>query len=145
MRSPRNARVAQLVGIHNHFSGAFHKAGADHALLHWGDLKLHVRDKGKIESGTAVTWVLAGEAVQVLASSDGARIDAGEENTLQCSLLEMLPLGEISLCRLTVKGTSDVIQLNLSTALLYAMGVGANSAIDLSVPVDAAHIMPLRI
>ncbi len=144
MRSPRNARVASLVGIHNHFHARFHKAEAGDALLHWGDLKLRVRDKGKIDSDTAVTWVLAGEAVQVLAANAGTRAESANINRLQCTLVEMLPLGEISLCRLAVKGTSDVIQLNLPTALLSVMGVSAGSDIDLSVPVDAAHIMPLR-
>ena len=103
-----------------------------------------MRDKGKIDNNTAVTWVLAGEAVQVLTSSKSVRAEFGDANTLACTLIEMLPLGEISLCRLAVKGTSDVIQLNLSTALLSAMAISQGSNIDLSVPVDAAHIMPLR-
>ena len=146
MRSPRNARVASLVGIHNHFHATFQKAerndasGGD-ALLHWGQLKLRVRDKGKIDSGTAVTWVLAGEAVQVL--STNAASDA-LDNCLICTITEMLPLGEISLCRLAVHGTPDTIQLNLPTAQLAVMNASTGSEIHLQVPVHAAHIMPLR-
>jgi molybdate transport system ATP-binding protein len=141
MRSPRNARVAQLVGIHNHFRAQFHKADEGNALLHWGDLRLKVRDKGKIENGTQVTWVLAGEAVQVLLANDAT--DASS-NRLLCSITEMLPLGEISLCRLAVQGTPDTIQLNLPTAQLSSMSVSTGDNITLAVPLDAAHIMPLR-
>jgi molybdate transport system ATP-binding protein len=142
IRSPRNARVAQLVGIHNHFHAQFFSASAGEALLHWGELRLHVKDKGKIESGTAVTWVLAGEAVQLLALQEAAQNDA---NVLACHFTEMLPLGEISLCRLAVQGTPDTIQLNLPTAQLNAMGLATGAQVKLAVPTDAAHIMPLRV
>jgi molybdate transport system ATP-binding protein len=142
IRSPRNARVAQLVGIHNHFHAHFHSAGEGQALLHWGDLKIRVKDKGKIENGTAVTWVLAGEAVQLLAPDDDAPSDA---NVLSCHFTEMLPLGEISLCRIKVQGTTDTIQLNLATAQISAMGLAAGSPAKLAVPAGAAHIMPLRV
>ncbi len=142
MRSPRNARVAQLVGIHNHFHAQFHTFEAGQALLHWGELRLRVKDKGKIDSGTAVTWVLAGEAVQLLSPPEAAQSDA---NLLACQLTEMLPLGEISLCRLAVKGTQDTIQLNLPTAQLTGMGLATGDEITLSVPTDAAHIMPVRV
>jgi molybdate transport system ATP-binding protein len=141
IRSPRNARVAQLVGIHNHFHAQFHSAGTGQALLHWGELRLRVKDKGKIESGIAVTWVLAGEAVQLLSPSDAAQNDA---NVLNCQFAEMLPLGEISLCRLAVQGTKDTIQLNLPTAQLSAMGLATGAPVSLAVLTDAAHIMPLR-
>jgi molybdate transport system ATP-binding protein len=141
MRSPRNARVAQLVGIHNHFHAQFHSAGSGQALLHWADLRLRVKDKGKIKSGTAVTWVLAGEAVQWLAPSRAAHSDA---NLLSGSFTEVLPLGEISLCRINVQGTPDTIQLNLPTAQLSAMGLDTGAHVSLAVPTDAVHIMPLR-
>jgi molybdate transport system ATP-binding protein len=142
IRSPRNARVAALVGIHNHFHAQFNSTGGQLAWLDWGELRLRVRDKGKIESGTSVTWVLAGEAVQVLQRD---QVPDPQANRLLCTLSEMLPLGEISLCRLAVHGTPDTIQLNLPTAQLAAMGASTGNEIRLSVPMDAAHIMPLRV
>ncbi|TAG26693.1 MAG: ABC transporter ATP-binding protein [Burkholderiales bacterium] len=142
IRSPRNARVAALVGIHNHFHAQFNSSGSTQALLYWGELRLRVQDKGKIQSGTQVTWVLAGEAVQVLQAND---TPDPSTNRLICTLREMLPLGEISLCRLAVHGTPDTIQLNLPTAQLTAMGLNTGHEITLAVPLDAAHIMPLRI
>jgi molybdate transport system ATP-binding protein len=145
IRSPRNARVAQLVGIHNHFHAQFQSLGAGQALLHWGDVRLRVQDKGKIDSGTAVTWVLAGEAVELVSAADAlASANSSEANHLICQLTELLPLGEISLCRLAVKGTQDTIQLNLPTAQLTAMGLTTGDATTLRVPPQAAHIMPLR-
>ena len=141
MRSPRNARVAQLVGIHNHFHGQFNSTGDGRAVLHWGDLRLKVRDKGKIDSGTKVTWVLAGEAVQIIAAGQAI---SPQDNLLACTITEMLPLGEISLCRLAVNSTPDTIQLNLPTAQLSALSLIIGGSITLNIPIDAAHIMPVR-
>ncbi len=145
LRSPRNARVAHLVGIHNHFEGRFERLDGGWARLHWGAsqaVSLRVRDKGKIDDGSAVTWVLAGEAVQLIstgqAASDGA-------NVLPCQLTELLPLGEISLCQFAVQGTPSSIQLNLSTSLLARMQLHAGAHLHLAVPEDAVHIMPLKV
>ena len=51
--SPRNARVAELVGIQNHFPGRFHKrspAGAGWNGVRAG-LSLRVLDKNRIADG----------------------------------------------------------------------------------------------
>jgi molybdate transport system ATP-binding protein len=74
-RSPRNQRVAELVGIQNRFTGVFYKSpkvgaalveqrlGAPATLL-WGshpdNPRLVIRDKGRIESGQQVDWVISG-------------------------------------------------------------------------------------
>jgi molybdate transport system ATP-binding protein len=155
LRSPRNARVAHLVGIHNHFSARFHKKDdkgsqgqAGRAHLQWGDSpdapRLVVRDKGKIADGTAVTWVLAGEAVQLLASGGFVANQLDGVNLLDCQLTELLPLGEISLCRFSVSGTPDQIELNLSASLLAGLNLQAGDRVALTVPEDAAHIMPIK-
>jgi molybdate transport system ATP-binding protein len=142
MRSPRNARVAQLVGIHNHFSARFFADVPGQAALQWGELRLRVIDKNKIANDTAVTWVLAGEEVQLHAADASIAVAV---NRLECRLSEMLPLGEISLCRLAVQGTQDTIQLNLPTAQLSAMRVASGDAVALAVPPESVHIMPLKI
>ncbi len=157
-RSPRNARVAQLVGIHNHFAGVFSKASApiknaphsqqNHGQLQWGTHTLLVGDKGKIDADTAVTWVLAGDAVQILQTQPAvaaADIDR-TDNYLPCELTEMLPLGEICVCKLTVQGApvDDAITLNLSTAVMRNFGASVGSKLVLHIPPDAVHIMPVR-
>ncbi len=214
LRSPRNARVAQLVGIHNHFAGQFYSSpdtapdtspqapthtpphapphvaphtpanvsppapypsasgtasdAPDHtppryAQLRWGTVTLNVLDKGKIAHDTAVTWVLAGDLVQVLpaawqptAQADSAA--AAQDNYVPCRLTEMLPLGEISVCKLAVGDGSDSlgaqpkdsapapaqVTLNLSTAQLRQLQAVVGSALTLHLPPQALHIMPVR-
>jgi molybdate transport system ATP-binding protein len=168
LRSPRNARVADLVGIHNHFAGQFYGAAAPNIYvpqgleglgqLRWGSQVLHVQDKGKIANNTAVTWVVAGDAVQVLGASPVSGASpmfdtspalpeaTAQDNFLPCRLTEMLPLGEISVCKLAVQGTpeGDQVMLNLSTALLRGLGAQVGTELMLHLPPQALHIMPLR-
>ena len=169
LRSPRNARVAQLVGIHNHFAGQFYSASRPTGMgrLRWGQINLHVTDKAKIDDGTQVTWVLGGDSVNLLAglgapdasgglaasavdSSQGpsSNPETAEENDnlLQCILLEMLPLGEICVCKLLAHGApeADVIALNLSTAVLRGLKAEVGSHLLLHMPPQALHIMPVR-
>jgi molybdate transport system ATP-binding protein len=153
LRSPRNARVAELVGIHNHFAGQFYSAPAPSVYvpeamagmgqLRWGSQLLHVPDKSKIANDTAVTWVMAGDLVQVLGAGTAS---APGDNFLPCRLLEMLPLGEISVCKLAVDGTPEGshVTLNLSTALLRGLQASVGTALLLHLPPQALHIMPLR-
>lgn len=72
--SPRNARVANLIGIQNHFSGVFRRAGDDgraagRATLWWGaqgtGIAIDVLDKGRIDDGQAVTWVVSGDHISI--------------------------------------------------------------------------------
>jgi molybdate transport system ATP-binding protein len=165
LRSPRNARVAELVGIHNHFAGQFYCTPAPSpnapapvaglGQLHWGSQVLQVPDKGKIANDTAVTWVMAGDMLNVLPADavpvGHAANATTADNYLPCQLVEMLPLGEISVCKLAVPGTAtparpqgDVVTLNLSTALLRGMSASQGAALTLHLPPQALHIMPLR-
>jgi molybdate transport system ATP-binding protein len=150
--SPRNARVAELVGIQNHFEGQFFKSQPGWGRLQWtthGDARLSttltVLDKNKIDDGTPVTWVLNGEQVDVL--PDGSPIDPAENQVtrLRCLLVEVLSLGEISLCTLkpeTMPGQS--ITLNLTTRDLNRMDVLAGGWVQLLIAPQALHIMPVR-
>jgi molybdate transport system ATP-binding protein len=173
LRSPRNARVAELVGIHNHFAGQFYTAtqlpmpmpesSATLAMgqLHWGSLRLHVPDKSKIANDTAVTWVMAGDLVQVWGAANQAAnrlvdhpavpvsisvADGTPDNLLPCSLAEMLPLGEMSVCKLRVHDTpeGDSVVLNLATTLLSSLHASVGTELVLRLPPQAIHIMPLR-
>ncbi|NJS36521.1 MAG: ABC transporter ATP-binding protein, partial [Brachymonas sp.] len=145
MSSPRNARVAHLVGIHNHFRGQFYPQTDGWAQLQWGldsqAPRLIVRDKAKISAGSAVTWVLAAEAVRLLGDAEAAPEQA---NVLCATFTELLPLGEISLCRLHIQGTSDTMELNLATSQVVAMRWHSGSAVRVALAFDAVHIMPLR-
>jgi molybdate transport system ATP-binding protein len=140
--SPRNARVAELVGIQNHFVGRFHKQEPGWARLDWGGrgaVGLRVVDKNRIEDGAAVTWVVAGERVDLLA--DGA---AGE-NLLRCRIGELLSLGETSLCALEPESLpGERVTLTLASSQLRALGAQAGGRLRLAIPPEAVHIMPLK-
>jgi molybdate transport system ATP-binding protein len=156
--SPRNARVAELVGIQNHFKGRFFKNqagdGAGFGRLVWQDpgpgarpgatVTLQVLDKGRLDDGAEVSWVVAGELLDIAVPDAGADSE-GRANTLRCTLTEVLPLGEISLCTLVPQSLpGQRLTLNLSTALLRQLVAAPASLLDLRIPPQAVHIMPVR-
>ncbi len=139
------ARVAELVGIQNHFRGRFHKDRPGWARLQWlgaqASVELQVTDKNRIDEGTAVTWVLNGEGVDVLPDAAGQE----EANLLRCRLQEVLPLGEISLCTLAPEALPDQrITLNLTGRLLHVLGAGPGQWVCLRLAPEALHIMPVK-
>lgn len=150
--SPRNARVAELVGIQNHFEGRFWKGEAGWGRLCWTDpsqpeagLDLAVFDKNKIDNGTRVTWVLNGEQVDVMADGRQPSLAEPGHTRLRCQLLEVLSLGEISLCTLRPEALpSQTITLNLTSRLLRRLQVGAGGWVQLLIAPGALHIMPVR-
>lgn len=146
--SPRNARVAELVGIQNHYWGRFFRHAPGWGRLHWqgsqGYLALHVVDKNRIDDGMAVSWVLNGEGVDVLPHDAPSGEDL-QTNRLRCQLREVLPLGDISLCTMVPDGLPDQrITLNLSGRVLRRLGVGPGQWVQLELAPEALHIMPVR-
>jgi molybdate transport system ATP-binding protein len=150
--SPRNARVAELVGIQNHFEGRFFKDQPGWARLRWTDasppechVDLPVVDKNKIDDDTPVTWVMNGEEVDVLADGDLPSLEEPGHTRLRCQLLEVLSLGEISLCTLRPEALpSQTITLNLTSRLLQRLQVGSGGWVQLLISPAALHIMPVR-
>jgi len=150
--SPRNARVAELVGIQNHFEGRFYKDHAGWGRLRWTDatasdtgLDLAVFDKNKIDDGTPVTWVLNGEQVDVMSDGEVPSLALPGHTRLRCQLLEVLSLGEISLCTLRPEALpSQTITLNLTSRLLRRLQVGSGAWVQLQIAPEALHIMPVR-
>jgi molybdate transport system ATP-binding protein len=155
---PRNARVAELVGIQNHFSGRFYKNTATDSaglgMLDWQGCKLSVVDKNKLENDAQVSWVLAAEHLDVTRVTGNA---AGCEqspptNALLCQFLEVLSLGETSICTLTPLGYSELaavrLTLTLSSAHVRSLGVSVGSPQSTTVwvhmPPHSIHIMPMR-
>lgn len=145
--SPRNARVADLVGIQNHFRGHFQRQEGHDGVLLWQDsagatLTLQVVDKQRLDNGVAVTWVLAGEHVEVRAID----APAGDTvNQLTCKLVELLALGETSLCTLVPQDLQgERLTLNLPTAQLRGLGAGVGTLLRVQIPRQGIHIMPQR-
>jgi molybdate transport system ATP-binding protein len=161
--SPRNARVADLVGIQNHFKGRFYKQQPGWGLLRWEDpssrraLELCVLDKNRLIDGANVSWVLAGELVDVdspvnVSEANEPHLKSASSmptndpmNRIVCELLELLSLGETSLCTLRPQQLpGQRLMLNLSSSLLRTLGAGVGSRVRVSIPREGIHIMPQR-
>lgn len=154
---PRNARVAQLVGIQNLFTGRFQKTEAGWGALHWtsGDagsttagLVLHTLDKNRIIDGAQVRWVLAGQSMEVLPwpAPAAASGDADpRSNIIDCTVQEVLELGETSLCTLNPLGQPGArLTLTLSTSQLRSIGGVLHARLRVRIAPQAIHIMPVR-
>jgi molybdate transport system ATP-binding protein len=160
---PRNARVAELVGIQNHFKGRFYKSKvfeqSGWGQLDWHGCQLTVPDKNKLNDGVHVTWVLAAELLDITpADSTPACEQSLPPNTLQCQFLEVLSLGETSICTLAPLGWPELtdvrLTLTLSSAHVRNLGISAENGksavkntqrtVNVHIPPQSVHIMPMR-
>lgn len=154
--APRNARVADLVGIHNRFSGQWLGSAqgqpgqgqllwlppscadanapvADHNLP-----LLTVRDKGKLPPGQAVNWVVPSDGITLL-SAHAAR-QAGD---LAAQVVEARHLGEISLITLSLAAVPGArLTLTLSGVQRQDLAMGAPVGVRLDL--GLVHVMPVR-
>lgn len=161
---PRNARVAELVGIQNHFQGRFHKSSCASpdawGQLDWHGYKLNVLDKNKLHDGAQVTWVLAAEHLDLTSEGSAASCEQGlPPNTLRCVFLEVLSLGETSICTLAPLGwpglAAERLTLTLSSAHVRNLmnqqkgtdnsGNLSPSTVHVHIPPQSIHIMPMRV
>jgi molybdate transport system ATP-binding protein len=138
MARPRNAKVASLVGIQNHFEAIFYKdTGA--AILKWAGIELEVVDKNRIDNGANVSWVIAGEHIHVKATSESEK-----PNHVKAELTEVLPLGELGLCKFKALQNQQEITLNVSTETIQELELSTGSVVDIHLNKIGIHIMPNR-
>ncbi len=142
---PRNARVAKLLGIQNHFEGVFESAaqGATWGTLHWGTtrggLTVRVLDKRRIDDGARVSWVIAGEHLQLRAS------EASAPDWVDCVLEDALTLGEITRCKArTVAAPRDQLIVNVPTNTLREAALHPGDPVQVRIEPHGVHIMPAR-
>jgi molybdate transport system ATP-binding protein len=89
--------------------------------------------------------VLNGEQVDVMADGEALSLAEPGHSRLRCQLLEVLSLGEISLCTLRPEALpSQTLTLNLTTRLLDRLQVQAEGWVQLLIAPGALHIMPVR-
>jgi molybdate transport system ATP-binding protein len=169
-RAPRNARVADLVGLQNRFEGVWlgpaEQAGvgrlrwmgpradmvprtggpADPSNAPQQEPVLLVPDKGRLQPGQAVSWVIPGEAIELI---DPSLRLAGD---LDAVVSQVRHLGEITLT------TVHLTQAPHARLTLTLAGAGAApmGALPSSVPTDTprpvavrldtrlVHVMPVR-
>lgn len=148
--SPRNGRVADLVGIQNRFQGVWQGPDTDHpgmGCLAWlpndsqseEPIRLRVRDKGRLVPGQRVSWVIQADGLHLLTEppADGA------QTTVCAVLAELRYLGDLSLATLMlddVPGTR--LQLTLAGAQRSGLQVGQKLCVRLDM--DWVHVMPVR-
>ena len=141
---PRNAHVAALVGLRDIHSGIFHRsAGAGQpARLRWGDVEgidLATVDKGRIDDGTPVRWVIAGEYVHLhVDPPDGV-------NVVACVVERAHRLGDITTlaCR-SIAPPQARIHVEVTTRQAREWGMAAQRAVYLQLDPQGIHIMPTR-
>jgi molybdate transport system ATP-binding protein len=142
---PRNARVASLLGLHNHFDGIFHSApaGGQQGGLTWGRAgdgpRLPVLDKRRIDNGVPVTWIVPGECVSLSWDRDPA--GGGFEATL----IEAVALGDVSQCvaELAAPPRARVV-VTVPTQALRGRPVEPGTRVFLALDTAGIHIMPVR-
>jgi len=142
LSQPRSARVAELVGIQNHFDGVFLRGSqVGWGRLQWGadgGTELHVRDKGRIEEGAAVSWVVPAEHISV------HRHAPHGPNVQRARLSEALPLGDIALCRFELLNVRAAVQLHQTTAQMKRGELIVGEEVFLQFDPSGVHIMPRR-
>ncbi len=144
-RAPRNARVADLVGIHNRFQGVWvgPSGKAGWGLLKWvsaaggdnGDMLLEVRDKGKIKPGQPVNWVVPGDGILLGADGIGQALEA--------TVSDARHLGEITLASLTLQHDPQ-ISLRITLAGPQRRRIASGDRLALRLDPALVHVMPLH-
>lgn len=156
-RSPRNARVADLVGIQNRFHGRWRGPDpsgprTDLGRLEWlsrpdaeSGVTLRVRDKGRIAPGQAVSWVIQGDGLHLEAATPGAEhaTATGAAVILDATLTELRYLGEISLATITL-GALEGIAVRLTLSGPQRQGLEVGRPVRLRIDGDWVHVMPTR-
>jgi molybdate transport system ATP-binding protein len=140
MSRPRNAKVAALVGIQNHFSARFHRKSERASILTWHGIELEVVDKGRIDHEALVSWVIAGEYIELISVKDQA---APPMNQVTATITEILRLGEISICKFRVSNQQE-ITLNVSHEILASLKLATGSPVLINLRKEGIHVMPQR-
>ncbi len=159
-QSPRNQRVAELVGIQNRFLGVFEKRldSADsiassavgnklaprRGLLLWGhhpnNPRLEILDKGRIEEGQQVSWVISGKGLHLVASCAETSTDSWP-----AQVIELRSLGEVRLCRLRVDlPEPQEVTLTFTSMNHPSVNLVAGATLGLQVDSRQIHVMPAR-
>ncbi|MFZ9164138.1 MAG: ABC transporter ATP-binding protein, partial [Polynucleobacter sp.] len=130
---PRNARVAQLVGIPNLFHGVFNGG-----TLSWGasPWSFHVVDKGRIPPNSQVAWVIPQEGLSVHTAPDDQRIP--------CRVNTISSLGQIALIEFSIDGLDEHLTWEASAAEVKRLGLVQDAQVYLELDRKLIHIMPLR-
>jgi molybdate transport system ATP-binding protein len=132
-QKPRNARVAELVGISNRFYGVF-----DAGSLTWDGCNqtFVVADKGKIPSNTKVAWVIP---------QSGLSAHNHPSNTTVPAVVEKVSsLGQISVIQFRIQESENTIEWEASAAEVKRLNIEVGALMHIELDGNQIHIMPLR-
>lgn len=156
-RSPRNARVADLVGVQNRFLGRWlgpqtAEDGADRAgWIEWispsggpSVVRLRVRDKGRIGVGQSVTWVIQGDGLlienEAFTHTPGDKLGLVD---LRAVVGTIRNLGETTVATLSIEGLTGVaLRIMRSGPQRQRLSVGQTLQVHLAC--EWVHVMPSR-
>lgn len=155
-RSPRNARVADIVGVQNRFFGRWRGAvspglGELEWLAHPADesgIVLTVADKGKgFAPGQSVSWVIQSDGLRLhdpeSAMARASAPAAGAILRLDASVIELRHLGDTSMASLGLNNLPSV-RIKLTVAGPARRSLQINSARVLEMDCGWVHVMPVR-
>ena len=132
-QKPRNARVAELVGINNMFEGIFNSG-----KLSWNNSNqiFNVLDKGKIPPNTPVAWVIPADGLSLHNESSTTSIAA--------KVLQISTLGQIAVIQLQLGDGPHTIAWQASAAEVKRLSLMIHSSAHVEIDSAKIHIMPLR-
>ena len=147
--SPRNERVAQLVGLMDIYSGTFFKRKEEEniqekstAKLQWGrgvhSIFLEIKDKGRLPDQTEVRWVISAEHIQL------SRTRKVAINSFSGKVERILQLGDISTVSLILDlPFKEAMHLEISAREVKELNLKEGDNIFISLDPEGIHIMPV--
>jgi molybdate transport system ATP-binding protein len=147
--SPRNERVAQLVGLMDIYSGTFFKRKEEEnvqemstAKLQWGrgvhSIILEIMDKGRLPDQTEVRWVVSAEHIQL------SRTRQVSINSFSGRVEKILQLGDISTVTLNLDlPFKESMHLEISAREVKDLHLKEGIDIFISLDPEGIHIMPV--
>ncbi|MFN3375016.1 MAG: ABC transporter ATP-binding protein [Burkholderiaceae bacterium] len=156
-RSPRNARVADLMGVQNRFHGRWLGALTEtdvteqRGWLEWlsaaGDstgLRLRVKDKGRLSPGQMLTWVVQGDGLQI-GTDIGGHPGAARAGMvgIDAKVTEVHDLGEISLATAALLAVSGA-SFRLIRSGPHRRQLEEGQTIQVQLDCDWIHVMPTK-
>ena len=155
-RSPRNARVADIVGVQNRFFGRWRgPVSPGLGQLEWladpsdpSGIVLTVTDKGKgFAPGQSVNWVIQSDGLRLhdpdAPADQPAPSHTGASRRMQARVLELRHLGDSSMATLSLPQLPGVlIKLSLAGPIRRRLQTHTDLALDIDCA--WAHVMPVR-
>lgn len=147
--SPRNERVAQLVGLSDIYSGTFYKNDVavlnnetSLATLQWGrgihSVDLQIVDKGRLPDQTEVKWVISAQYIEL------SLVKKLEINTFSATVSQILQLGDISSITLNLNlPFQESMHIEISARMVKELQLSIGKTIYVSFDPAGIHIMPV--